>query len=131
MDIKDISSIKKYICDIIPLYEDKHNIIDNFFVMNNITRTINKNAKFVNLSLVSDDIIYELYKLVQRIITSKQKEVIDYDLKEKYEDINKKGEVKIKYKKITPKQSYKSLIIKDKLDKEIIQLSKLQNLKVI
>ena len=130
MDIKDISSIKKYICDIIPLYEDKHNIIDNFFVMNNITRTINKNAKFVNLSLVSDDIIYELYKLVQRIITSKQKEVIDYDLKEKYEDINNIGG-NTKYKKITPKKTYKSLIIKDKLDKEIIQLSKLQNLKVI
>ena len=130
MDVKDISSIKKYICDIIPLYEDKHNIIDNFFVMNNITRTINKNAKFVNLSLVSDNIIQELYKLLQRIISSKQKEVIDYDLKEKYEGINNIRN-KIKYKKITPKQSHKSLIIKDKLDKEIIKLSKLQNLKVI
>lgn len=126
MDIKDISSIKKNICDIIPLYEDKHNIIDNFFVMNNITRTINMNAKFINLSLVSDDIIYELYKLLQRIISSKQKEVIDYDLKDNHESINKKGGEKIKYKKITPKQTYKSLIVKDKLDKEIIQLSKLK-----
>ena len=98
MDIKDISSIRKYIYDIIPLHEDKHNIIDNFFVMNNITRTINKNAKFVNLSLVSDDIIYELYKLLQRIILSKQKEIIDYDLKEKYENINNKVK-DIKYKK--------------------------------
>jgi hypothetical protein len=122
MDVKYLSSIKKYICDTIPLYEDKHNIIDNFFVMNNITRTINKNAKFVNLSLVSDDIIYELYKLLQRIISSKQNEFIDYDLKEKYKDTN--NIEKIKYKQVTQKKNYKSLIIKDKLDKEIIQLSK-------
>ena len=37
----------------------------------------------------------------------------------------------IKYKKDTIKHTYKLLIVKDKLDKEIIQLSKVRNLKVI
>ena len=96
--------------------------------MNNIPRTINKNGKFINLSLLDDTIIIDLYKLIKTIIENKT-ETNNYEIKEEYvlptnHQTKNNTQTTCKNKNI-----YKQLSINNKIDKQIIYLSQFENLK--
>ena len=127
MDNVDISYIRKHICDLIPNHENKHHIIDNFFTMNNIPRTINNNGKFINLSLLDDIIIIDLYKLIKTIIENKT-ETNNYEIKEEY-ILPTNHQTKNNTRIVKNKNIYKQISINNKIDKQIIYLSQFENLK--
>ena len=112
---------KKYIFENINIVEN-HNKIANFINYYKIKHTENSNGYFVNISVLSDELIDILYKLIHNSnnnIDDLEKE------KNKIEEINYSDNTKI-YSKKTPKIQYNDIRLSEfnGINKEYISLSK-------
>ena len=87
----DIDSKRKFIYENIDFINDQ-NEINNFIILNNIKYSENNNGLFINISILSEDIINNLFFLIENIINNKDEKTNITDIKldiKKNEIINK------------------------------------------
>ena len=123
-----MQELRKYIYTTIPKLTKNHEVIINFFDINHISRTDNKNGTFVNLAIIDDDIIMKLYELIIQINQCNENNLVDSlnALQEEYTNMDcNKQSVDIAQKS----KIYKNLQIRKKVDKEIIRWSKEYHIK--
>lgn len=113
----DIDSKRKFIYDNID-FINVQNEINNFIIMNNIKYSENNNGIFINISILSDEIIHNLFFLIENIINNKEDKKNLSDIKT---NIIKNDKEKIKYN-----ENINDIFLKDfnNGDKNIIRLSK-------
>jgi len=118
--MEDTIDKRKYIYKIIPEILKNHEVIINFLNINNIPQTENANGIFVNLAVLSDDIIHKLYELIGQILCYKTDDTFDdYTIEHHYSNSN------ISSKPPQDKNTYKKIQIRKFLNKDIIMLSKM------
>ena len=122
--MNDIQELRKYIYAMIPKITKNHEVITNFFDINQISRTDNNNGTFVNLAVIDDDIICKLYELIIQINRCNENNLVDNlnALQEEY--IKKNMIIHENIPNIIQKKVYKNLQIRRKIDKEIVRWSK-------
>ena len=119
--MEDSNDKRKYIYKVIPDISKNHEVIINFLKINNIPQTENANGIFVNLAVLSDDIIHKLYELIGQILYYKTDETYnDYNIQ--YQDISSST---TSSKPLQKEYNYKKLQIRKVLHKDIIMLSKM------
>lgn len=77
---------------------NNHKEIYNFIIMNNIKYSENNNGLFVNISILSDEVIHNLFFLVNNIINNKEEENLQiqneiYSVKNISEPVNIKKNI--------------------------------------
>ena len=118
--MEDSIEKRKYIYKVIPDIFKNHEVIINFLKINNIPQTENANGIFVNLAVLSDDIIHKLYELIGQILYYKTDETYnDYNIQ--YQDISSSTSSK----PLQKEYNYKKIQIRKVLNKDIIMLSKM------
>ena len=115
---------KLYIYEKIENKEIDHGYIKPYIISNNIAFSENKNGIFINISLLSDEIIDDLYVILYNYINNK----VDYDrekkIKEIQENINIKKELSNENIKIHKNNKYKKLNNLNKIELFILNNSK-------
>ena len=66
--MEDSNDKRKYIYKVIRDISKNHEVIINFLKINGVPKTENANGIFVNLAVLSDDIIQKLYELIRNIL---------------------------------------------------------------
>ena len=66
----EIEDKKKFIYDNI-FFIDNHRELNNFIIFNNIKYSENNNGLFINITVLSDDIINKLYYIIDNILNNK------------------------------------------------------------
>jgi len=112
---------KKYIYDSIKNNEIDHQLIKSYIIANNISYSKNNNGIFINLSILDDIYIKDIYNLIYTNINNK----IYNEREEILTIINNKSEI---YNNINnnKKLTNKLNIIKEKKYKKINNLSDIQ-----
>lgn len=122
--IMNTENKKLYIYNKIANKEIDHGYIKPYISLNNIPFSENKNGIFINISILSDEIIDDLYILLYNYINNK----VDYDrekkIKEIEENINKKQILYKKKKKENNEKKYESLKNLSKIQLFILNNSK-------
>jgi len=102
---EDINKLKNLIYDKL-LTLQNYDIIYEFIEKNSIPKTINQNGTFINLSLLSDNIILELYKIINSMDNSNTSQNLNLNFVNEIEKYKKnlkqtfdKQEIIIQYKK--------------------------------
>ena len=100
----DINKLKNIIYNKL-LTLQNYDIIYEFIEKNSIPKTKNKNGTFINLSLLSDNIILELYEIINSIHNSDKSQNLNFNLdkeidnyKKEFKNTDKEIEI-IQYKK--------------------------------
>jgi hypothetical protein len=96
----NIEKKKLYIYEKIENKEIDHGYIKPYIISNNIAFSENKNGIFINISLLSDEIIDDLYIILYNYINNK----VDYDREKKIKEIQKN----INNKEILTKENIKA-----------------------
>ena len=121
--MEDSIEKRKYIYKVIPDISKNHEVIINFLKINNIPQTKNANGIFVNLAVLSDDIIHKLYELIGQILYYKTDETYnDYNIQYQYISSNTSSKPSQK------EHIYKNIQIRKVINKDIIMLSKMYNI---
>ena len=101
----DINKLKNIIYNKL-LTLQNYDIIYEFIEKNSIPKTKNKNGTFINLSLLSDNIILELYEIINSIHNSDKSQNLNFNLDKEIDNYKKelkknidKEVVFIQYKK--------------------------------
>ena len=101
----DINKLKKIIYNKLTTLQN-YSIIHEFVEKNSIPKTVNQNGTFINLSLLSDAIIIELYEIINSIHNSNTSQSLNLNLDNEIERYKKnlnqssdKGKIIIHYKK--------------------------------
>ena len=89
--------------------------------INDIPQTENANGIFVNLAVLSDDIIHKLYELIGQILYYKTDETFD-DYNIQHQDISSSTKSS---KSPQKEHTYKKIQIRKVINKDIIMLSKM------
>ena len=82
---------KKYIYDSIKNNEIDHKLIKSYIISNNISYSKNNNGIFINLSILDDTYIKDIYNLIKTNINNKiynEREEILTNLNKKYKVLN-------------------------------------------
>ena len=112
--METIEDMVKYIFQIIDKIEMNSIVLKNFLDSNSISYSSNKNGIFINISLLSDEMIVKFYKLIR----DNYNESIEND---KYEEeyglylsnLKISDKIKTKNQKDTHTISYKELILSE------------------
>ena len=86
LKIMNTDKKKIYIYEKIENKEIDHGYIKPYIISNNIAFSENKNGIFINISLLSDEIIDDLYVILYNYINNK----VDYDREKKIKEIENK-----------------------------------------
>lgn len=114
---------KLYIYEKIENKEIDHGYIKPYIISNNIAFSENKNGIFINVSLLSDEIIDDLYIILYNYINNR----VDYDREKKIKEIQKNinnKEILTKENIKTYKPKYNSLKNLNKIQEFILNNSK-------
>ena len=85
----DINKLKKIIYNKLITLQN-YGIIHEFVEKNSIPKTVNQNGTFINLSLLSDTIIIELYEIINSIHNSNTSQSLNLNLDNEIENYKKK-----------------------------------------